>query len=107
MPKYLVMASLTEDGIKGTLKEGGTRRQEAVANLGQSLGGSLEAFYYAFGGEDVYAILNLPDNVSAATASMTVSASGIGRPKIVVLITPEEMDEVSRKHAEYRPPGAA
>lgn len=84
--------------------QGGRRRSPTSVKVS---GGSLEAFYYAFGGEDVYAILNLPDNVSAATASMTVTASGIGRPKIVVLITPEEMNEVSRKHAEYRPPGAA
>jgi uncharacterized protein with GYD domain len=106
MPKYLVRASLTTDALKGTLKEGGTKRREAVANLARGLGGNLEAFYYAFGEDDIYAIFEAPDNVSAAAASVTVSAAGVGRVATVVLITPEEMDQVAQKHAQYRPPGA-
>jgi uncharacterized protein with GYD domain len=53
MPKYLVRASLSADGLKGTLKEGGTARRDAVANLVRSVGGSLDAFYYAFGEDDI------------------------------------------------------
>ena len=33
MPKYLVRASFTQDGIRGTLKEGGTARKEVVERL--------------------------------------------------------------------------
>jgi uncharacterized protein with GYD domain len=106
MPKYLVRASLSTEGLKGTLKDGGTKRREVVANLARSLGGNLEAFYYAFGEDDIYAIFEMPDNVSAATASVTVSASGAGQPATIVLITPEEMDQVAQRHAEYTPPGA-
>jgi uncharacterized protein with GYD domain len=106
MPKYLVRASLSADGLKGTLKEGGTARRDAVANLVRSVGGKLEAFYYAFGEDDIYTILEVPDNVSAAVVSVTVAAAGAGRPSTLVLITPEEMDQVAQKHAEYRAPGA-
>lgn len=105
MPKYLVRASLSTEGLKGTLKEGGTKRRDAIANLSRSLGGNLEAFYYAFGEDDVYAIFDAPDNVSAATASVTVSAAGVSRVATVVLLTPEEMDQVAQKHVDYRPPG--
>ena len=104
MPKYLVRASLTADGIKGTLKEGGSARRAAIENLAKSMGTRLEAFYYAFGEDDIYGIFEAPDNVAAAASSMIVSASGVGRVQTVVLITPEEMDEVSKKHAEYAPP---
>ena len=45
------------EGLKGTLKDGGTKRREVVANLARSLGGNLEAFYYAFGEDDIYAIV--------------------------------------------------
>jgi uncharacterized protein with GYD domain len=104
--KYLVRSSLSADGLKGTLKEGGTKRRDAVAELARSVGGKLEAFYYAFGEDDIYAIFDAPDNVSAATASVTAAAAGAGRVTTVVLITPEEMDQVAQKHAQYRPPGA-
>jgi uncharacterized protein with GYD domain len=106
MPKYLTRASLTPEGVKGTLKEGGTARRAAIERLAESLGMRLEAFYYAFGEDDVYAIIDAPDNVTAASSSMAVSAAGsTSHVKTVVLITPEEMDEVSKRRAEYRPPG--
>jgi uncharacterized protein with GYD domain len=105
MPKYLVRASLTQEGVKGTLKEGGSARRAVIQRLAESLGTRLEAFYYAFGEDDIYGIFEAPDNVTAAASSMIVAASGIGRVQTVVLITPEEMDEVSKKHGEYSPPG--
>ena len=106
MAKYLVRATLTSDGVKGLLKEGGSRRREAVKALAESAGGSLEAFYFAFGDDDVYAILELPDSVSAAAASLSVNASGVVSSKIVVLLTPEEVDEATKKTVAYRAPGA-
>ena len=106
MSKYLVRASLTADGVKGLLKEGGSSRREAVKALAEGAGGSLEAFYFAFGDDDVYAILDLPDSVSAAAASLAVNGSGIVSSKVVVLLTPEEVDEATKKTVNYRAPGA-
>ncbi|MBJ7598311.1 MAG: GYD domain protein [Candidatus Nephthysia bennettiae] len=105
MPKYLTRANLTPDGVKGTLKEGGTARRAAIERLAESLGMRLEAFYYGFGEDDVYAIIDAPDNVAAAASAMAVNAAGTSHVKTVVLITPEEMDEVSKRRAEYAPPG--
>ncbi len=107
MPKYLIISSLTPEGLRGTLNEGGTARREAIRRATESLGGKLEALYYAFGDRDVYSIVELPDNVTAAAASMTVSAAGVARNTTVVLITPEEIDEVSKKNVQaYIPPRA-
>ncbi len=106
MPKYLSRTRLTPEGVKGTLKEGGSARRAAIERFAESLGTRLEAFYYAFGEDDVYAIFDAPDNVVAAASSMTINSADIGRVETVVLITPEEMDEVSKKRAEYSPPGA-
>ena len=105
MPKYLARARLTQEGVQGTLKEGGTARREAIRQATERLGGKLEAYYYAFGEDDVYAIFDWPDNVSAA-AAMTVAASGAATQSSVVLMTAEEMDEVSKKAATstYTPP---
>jgi uncharacterized protein with GYD domain len=106
MAKYLVRATLTSAGVNGLLKEGGSSRREAVKALAEGAGGSLEAFYFAFGDDDVYAILELPDSVSAAAASLAVNGSGIVSSKIVVLLTPEEVDEATKKTVAYRAPGA-
>jgi uncharacterized protein with GYD domain len=105
MPKYLTQSSLTPEGVKGTLKDGGTARRAAIERLAESLGMRVEAFYYAFGEDDVYAILDAPDNVTAAAYSMAVNAPGTSHVKTIVLITPEEMDEASTRRPEYTPPG--
>ncbi len=106
MPKYLVRASLTREGVHGTLSEGGTKRRAAIEQMVKSVGGTLESFYYAFGTDDVVSVVDLPDNVSAATASLAVTAGGGARVSVTVLLTPDELDQVSRKSADYRPPGA-
>ncbi len=49
MAKYMVQANYTAKGLEGLLKEGGSSRREAVDKAVKSLGGTLEAFYYAFG----------------------------------------------------------
>jgi uncharacterized protein with GYD domain len=105
MPKYLVQASSTIEGAKGLLKEGGTSRRAAVEKLVQSLGGTLEAFYYAFGETDEYVIADLPDNVSMAAAALVAIAGGASTVKTSVLITPEEIDAAVKKSPAYRPPG--
>jgi uncharacterized protein with GYD domain len=105
MPKYLIQANYVGDGIKGLLKEGGTSRRAAVEKALKSLGGTLEAFYYAFGETDAYVIGEAPDNVSMAALALTVSASGVVTVKTTVLLTPEEVDEAVKKTPGYRPPG--
>jgi uncharacterized protein with GYD domain len=105
MAKYLFQASYTEEGLKGLLKEGGSSRQEAVEQTIKSLGGTLEAFYYAFGDADVFAIADLPDSVSATAFSLVANAAGTAKVKTIVLITPEEADQATQKTVEYRPPG--
>ena len=106
MAKYLVRANYTSDGVRAVLKEGGNSRRDAVKALIGGLGGSLEAFYFAFGDEDVYAIIDLPDNASAAAASLAVSAIGATRCQVTVLLTPDEIDAAAKKPTSYRAPGA-
>ncbi len=106
MATYLLQVSYTTDGLKGVLKEGGSSRRTMVDGMVKSLGGTLESFYYAFGDDDVYATAQLPDNVTAAAVSLAVSASGAARSKVVVLLTPEELDAATKKSVGYRAPGA-
>jgi uncharacterized protein with GYD domain len=105
MTKYLWHCSYTTNGVKGVLAEGGTGRRQAVEKLIAGAGGFLEAFYYAFGEDDVYCIVELPDNVSAAAISMAIAATGSVRVKTTVLLTPEEIDRAVQTSVDYRPPG--
>ena len=106
MAKYLVKASYSAEGAKGVEKGGGTSRRDAVAKMAEGLGGSLESFYFAFGETDAYVLLDLPDNRSAAAASLAVNAAGGASSEVVVLLTPEDMDEAAKLSVEYRPPGS-
>ena len=105
MPKYMIQASYVSEGLKGLLKEGGTKRREAVKQVIEKMDGTLETFYYAFGDHDVIGIAELPDNVSSVAFSMAINASGAVNAKTTVLLTPEEIDQATEKTVGYRPPG--
>lgn len=105
MPKYLWQASYTAAGAKGLEKEGGSGRRDAVEKLVADLGGTVEAFYFAFGGTDAYVITDLPDNTTAAAAALTVEASGAVDISTTVLLTPDEVDRAVHTTVAYRPPG--
>ena len=82
-----------------------TSRRAAVEKLFQSQGGTLEAFYYAFGETDCYVIGELPDNATMSAVALTIGASGVVTLKTTVLMTPEEIDQAVKKTPNYRPPG--
>ena len=105
MPKYLVQANYIGEGLKGLLKEGGSGRRAAVEKLFGSVGGKVEAFYYAFGDTDLFIIADVPDNITAAALSLIVNAAGTATAKVTVLLTAEEIDAAAKKTATYRPPG--
>jgi uncharacterized protein with GYD domain len=105
MAKYLFQGSYTVEGLRGVLREGGTKRRETVAQSVQALGGTLETFYYAYGGDDFFIIADVPDSVTATALSLALNATGAVQFKTIVLITPEEVDAAVRKTVTYRPPG--
>ena len=77
MAKYLVVASYSAEGMKGVISKGGSARVEAVSKMIADLGGTVESFYFAFGDDDAYVTVDLPDNVAAAAIGMAVGASGM------------------------------
>lgn len=105
MPKYLIEASYTTQGVEGVRSKGGTDRREAVAATAEGVGGKLECFYFGFGEHDAIVILDLPDDEAAAAVSLIVNAAGGAEVKTTVLLTPEQMDEAANRAVSYRPPG--
>lgn len=106
MAKFLIKASYTVEGARGLKKDGGTGRRTAVQKLVEGMGGKLEAFYFAFGDDDVYIICDVPDAATAISISISVNGAGGAHTTTVPLITAEEMDAACKKTPTYRAPGA-
>jgi len=104
MPKYLFIGKYNTDGIRGVLAEGGSGRAGAARDLVTSLGGQVEAFYYAFGENDFYLLADLPGSTEAIALSFAVGASGAMTYRTVVLLTPEELDDARKLKPLFRTP---
>ena len=106
MPRYLIEGSYTDEGTKGLLQEGGTRRRDTVTKLIEGMGGSVESFYYTFGDRDVIVIYSAPDEATALALSMAVNQSGKVRLTTHPLLSVEDVDRAAKVTVGYRPPGA-
>jgi uncharacterized protein with GYD domain len=106
MAKYLVTVSYTAEGAAGLRKDGGTKRRKVASKAVESVGGTLESFYFSFGAQDALVLVDMPDNVSAAALSLAINATGGARLTTTPLLTPEEMDKASGKKTAYKAPGA-
>jgi uncharacterized protein with GYD domain len=106
MPKYLLQVNYTSEGARGLHKDGGVKRREVAAFTAQSLGGKLDAFYFAFGHYDVVCLCDMPDAVTMAALSLAVTESGAAETSTTVLLSAEDMDAAVSKHSAYRKPGA-
>ena len=108
MPHYMITGSYNGDGAKALIAEGGSARLEQAKSLIESLGGSLEAMYFAYGADDIIGICEMPDAASAAAASLAVSSSGTVNVQMTPLLTADELDTASGivQNAQYRAPGS-
>ena len=107
MPRYLIQASYNRQGISD-LVQNPQNRLEAIRPVVESLGGKVVSFDFALGDYDVVAIMEAPDNVSAAALAMAVGSGGALRDyKTTVLLSMDEAVEAMRKAGSvgYRPPG--
>lgn len=106
MAKYLFIGNYTAEGAKGLLKAGGTARREAIRHTIESLGGTLESLYWAFGADDAYIVADLPSHAAAAAVSLKISGSGAAAVRTTPIITADDMDAASKLSPDYQPPGS-
>jgi uncharacterized protein with GYD domain len=105
MSKYLITGRYAAEGVKGLMQEGGTKRLAAATAAIESVGGTIDAFYYAFGENDVVGICDFPDAASATAVSMMINSTGAVSVSFTPLITVDEVDAAAAKKPSYRPPG--
>lgn len=107
MPKYMISASYSPEGIKGVMAKGGTARADAISKLAAGVGGYVESFYFAFGGDDVYVVVDAPSHEAMAAIAGTVTSTGVlSNYRTTVLLTPSQIDDAAEMTVDYRPPGA-
>ncbi|MFN2459661.1 MAG: GYD domain-containing protein [Candidatus Velthaea sp.] len=75
MSRYLVEVAYTPESWAAQLKDPRDRR-EVIKPVLDSVGARLESLFYAFGDRDLIALVDAPDNVSAAAMSLAFSAGG-------------------------------
>ncbi len=108
MPHYMIKGSYNAEGAKALMAEGGTARLEQAKGLIESLGGTLESMYFVWGTDDIVGFCEMPDDATAAAATMAVSSSGTVSVSIMPLLTPGDIDAAAEKvkGAAYRAPGS-
>ena len=104
MPKYLVQGSYTDQGLKGLLKEGGSKRRMMVEKLAEEMGGKLDVFYFTFGDDDFVIILDLPSNIDMAATAIVAQASGMVKSRVTVLMDPKDVDQAVQRKVVFHPP---
>jgi uncharacterized protein with GYD domain len=106
MAKYLLTGSYSADGAKGLIKEGGSKRQQAVTAALSSVGMTVEAFYFALGQDDIVLIADAPDHLTVTALALAVNSAGALKLSTTVLLTPSDVDAAVKKSVKYTPPSA-
>ncbi len=108
MPRYMYQVAYSSEAWASLVKTP-QDRIEAIRPAVRKLGGKIESAYYAFGDYDLIAIVNMPDNVSAAAFSIAASAGGsVKSIKTTPLMTIREGMQAMRKakRSKYEPPNS-
>jgi uncharacterized protein with GYD domain len=105
MPKFMIKATYTTEGLKGLRKDKASGRERAIAAACEGAGGRLDAVYFALGDDDIFAIVDLPSHVHMASLAALAGASGMVETRTVPLLTVEEMDWALDQDVSFRPPG--
>ena len=75
MPQYLLQVTYGPSAWAALLKKP-HNRLDTVRPAVEKLGGKIENGWFSFGDYDLVAIVEMPDNVSAAAFSLAASAGG-------------------------------
>ena len=75
MAKYLALFSFSSEAIKQFVVSP-SDRAAAVRRLVESVGGSLECYYWMFGQYDGMAVFEMPDAHTTAATSLAITSSG-------------------------------
>jgi len=93
MPKYLAMFSYSPEAMAAMI-ENPADREPAIRHVLESVGASLEVFYWMRGSHDGIAIIDAPDSVTMAAINATVNSTGSIRSETYDLFSTSEIHDV-------------
>jgi uncharacterized protein with GYD domain len=102
----MITVSYTAEAMS-TMVKSPQDREAAFRPVVEAAGGKLLDFYFTFGADDVFAIIEAPDNATAGGLAMAVSAGGACKAvRTTVLMTAQEAQQAMGKAggAGYKPP---
>ena len=108
MPLYLTRFSYTPQTWARMIDNPEDRRAAAQEYI-ESVGGTLQGFWYAFGEHDGYTLWEAPDNVSMAAVALAIGGGGaLSSFETTVLMTVEDTLAALEKagSVKYKPPGS-
>ncbi len=94
MPTYIALHNFTDEGIR-TIKET-IQRADGAAELAKQYGASLQT-YWTVGPYDIVAILEAPDDESAAAFLLDVGSRGVVRTTTLRAYDRQEMSSIVEK----------
>jgi uncharacterized protein with GYD domain len=106
--KYMVLFNLSGEAVKGFVAKP-SDRAAVVRGLAESVGGSLESYYWMLGQYDGAVVVTLPDSHAAAVVSLTATSSGaFTRFETHELIEASDLAAIAERArgVAYQPPGA-
>ena len=106
MPKYMISANYTPQGMEGVRAAGAKSRLDAVTTMLEGMGGKLESFHFAFGDTDVFAIVEAPDDEAVTAVAIAINSSGATTIRTTKLLTVEQVDEAIGRSVKYQAPGS-
>jgi uncharacterized protein with GYD domain len=107
MALYLSRVSYTAEAWRALINKPEDRKKAVNAMIADT-GATLKELWYAFGDYDAYALIEAPDNATAASVALAVASSGaFSRFETTPLLSMEETIEALKKAkaVAYRPPG--
>ena len=108
MVKYLALFGFTGETIKRFV-ENPSDRAVAIRRMVESVGGSLECYYWMFGHYDGMAIVAMPDSHTHAAATMAIVSSGaFTHFETHELLEAHDLPAIAERARlmVYQPPGA-
>jgi len=92
MPSYLVLGNWTDQGIHNVKDSPG--RKDAARKAIEEAGGKLIFFYMTMGQYDLVALLELPDDETAARVLLTLGTIGNIRSTTLKAFTEDEFESI-------------
>jgi uncharacterized protein with GYD domain len=107
MAKYMVLFNFGSDAIRRFVASP-SDRTAVVKELVESVGGSLECYYWMFGQYDGMAVFEMPDADTAAATILAIASSGaFTRLETHQLIAASDLTSIAKRARgiAYQPPG--